>query len=640
MAPTPSSKTSTPKTKVIRAAQSAGTAPARAAKAPQSPRAQRNRRPVENRKGTNVLASGKVASSPSSPSSTAAGTSVLEASGAAGGCLRAAPGGSGRALALRCARRSRVSAGDGQTDATGGGSELRIAATTVSVPEPATSAPPLPTTSRRTTHKRVLPSAQDCTIVAVPPPMVLETTEAPSRSEAHLNRRAEEGTTMNNLLVDPTVRRALTTKPTPTPTTKRAIQGKRGKHKKTMTPRPVDDALAQLSVSTQEPEDRSRKPRTSQVALATNLPPTPVERYVGLDIGKRTEFCEVKQEQVTQRATVDNEQQLEKLLGPGTAKALVVFEACREGWYLYDLLTGWGHEVWMVDTTRVRQLGIGQHKRKNDRIDAEVLARAGESGRVPKAHVLSHDAQRWRMELGVRRALVETRAQYVTTIRSILRSEGLSVPSCETRVFLKKLKGVELPPAVGELIEPLVVALQAIGPQIDKVDAQLEIHSSAQPVVRLLSSVPGVGRIVAAAFISVIDDPGRFRTAHQVEAYLGLVPSESTSGKRKLGAITKQGNGYLRAMLTQAAWQVQRQRRSDPLKSWGQAVSKRRGKRVGVIAVARRLAGILWAIWRHNRPYDPSLLGQASARGKRQEAHQTTATACAIGQASDATRRA
>jgi transposase len=370
------------------------------------------------------------------------------------------------------------------------------------------------------------------------------------------------------------------------------------------------------------------------------MPPAPVERYVGLDIGKHTELCEIKQERVTLRATIDNERQLEKLLGPGTARARVVYEACREGWYLYDLITSWGHEVWMVDTTRARQLGIGQHKRKNDRIDAETLARAAEAGRVPTAHVLSHDAQLWRLELGVRRALVETRAQYVTTIRSILRSEGLSVPSCDTSAFLKKLEGVELPPAVRELIEPLVVALQTIGPQIDKVDAQLDKHSAAQPVVQLLSSVPGVGRIVAAAFISVIDNPGRFRTAHQVEAYLGLVPSESTSGKRKLGAITKQGNSYLRAMLTQAAWQVQRQRGSDPLKSWGKAVSKRRGKRVGVIAVARRLAGILWAIWRHNRRYDPSLLGQASARGKRLEAQQTRATACAIDQATDSTRRA
>jgi transposase len=164
---------------------------------------------------------------------------------------------------------------------------------------------------------------------------------------------------------------------------------------------------------------------------------------------------------------------------------------------------------------------------------------------------------------------VETRAHYVTTIRSNPRSEGLSLPSCETGAFVKKLECVELPPAIAELIESLVASIRTIGSQIDKVDARLEKHSSAQPVGQLLSSVPGVGRIVAAALISVIDNPERFRSAHQVEAYLGLVPSESTSGKRKLGAMTKQGNRYLRAMPTQAAWQVQRRRGSDPLESWG-----------------------------------------------------------------------
>jgi transposase len=387
-----------------------------------------------------------------------------------------------------------------------------------------------------------------------------------------------------------------------------------------------------------------RSPVASSSAIAATTRNSellsPIARYVGLDIGKRTEFCEVRQGRVTARATVSDEKQLEELLEPSTGRARVVLEACREAWYLHDLLTGWGHEVWVVDTTRVRQLGIGQHKRKNDRIDAEVLARASESGRVPRAHVLSHASQRLRMELGVRRTLVETRAQYVTSIRSMLRSEGQTVASCETADFVRKLEAATLPSAVAEVIKPLVVALIAIGPQIEKCDRQLEEHCSGMPVMELLSSRPGVGRIVAAAYVSVIDNPGRFRKAHQVEAYLGLVPSESTSGKRKLGAITKQGNAYLRAMLVQASWNVMRARGSDPLKSWGQAIAKKRGKRVAVVAVARRLAGILWAMWRDNSRYDPAVLGQASARGKRKEARQTSQTADAIEVAAASTRQA
>ena len=130
--------------------------------------------------------------------------------------------------------------------------------------------------------------------------------------------------------------------------------------------------------------------------------------------------------------------------------------------------------------------------------------------------------------------------------------------------------------------------------------------------------------------ISVVDDPGRFRRAHQLQAYLGLVPSENTSGKRKLGAITKQGNGYLRSLLVQAAWSVMRQRRSDPLKAWGQALAKRGGKRVAAVAVARRLAGILFAMWRDMSAYDREALAGKSARGKRSEAVRTDSTAARI----------
>jgi transposase len=299
---------------------------------------------------------------------------------------------------------------------------------------------------------------------------------------------------------------------------------------------PKPEALVHLPGG-EPPPSGQREPLSSPVAIAAATRSSellgPIVRYVGLDIGKATELCEVRQDRVTKRATLRQEKDLEAALGPDTGRARVVFEACREAWYLYDLLTGWGHEVWVVDTTRVRQLGIGQHKRKNDRIDAEILARAGESGKVPRAHMLSHASQRLRMQLSVRRALVETRAQYVGTIRSMLRSEGLVVPSCDVEAFLGKFNAVTMPPAVNDVVKPLVVALKTIGPQIEKVDKELDGLCAELPVVRLLMSAPGVGPIVSAAFVSVIDNPGRFHNAHQVEAYLGLVPSESTTASAR-----------------------------------------------------------------------------------------------------------
>ena len=106
-------------------------------------------------------------------------------------------------------------------------------------------------------------------------------------------------------------------------------------------------------------------------------------------------------------------------------------------------------EVILVDTTRSRQMGIGQHGRKTDRIDAETLARALEAGRIPVAHVLSAERRELRRVLAVRRCLVEARAQMVTTIRGLVREQGGSLPSCHVDRFVEtKIRDIAVHRAV------------------------------------------------------------------------------------------------------------------------------------------------------------------------------------------------
>jgi transposase len=324
-------------------------------------------------------------------------------------------------------------------------------------------------------------------------------------------------------------------------------------------------------------------------------------------------------------------------LGPETPRARVAIEACREAWHVHDVLTSWGHQVLLVDTTRSRQLGIGRHGRKNDRIDAEVLARAVECDRIPCAHVLSPHRRQLREMLLTRRALVGTRANLITTVRGIVRARGESLGSCSTEDFRKKVQRAKLTEATRGAIAPLVNLLTPLDAELARVDTELEALCAQEPVIVPLTTAPGVGLIVAAAFVSVVDEAKRFRHAHQLESYLGLVPAEDTSGgrdNRRLGAITKCGNSYLRALLVQASWCILRGRKADPLRTWGNQIAKRRGKRIAVIAVARRLAGVLWAMWRHGRVYDPARLGGASARGLRGAAARTDANAQAIKRAS------
>jgi transposase len=138
-----------------------------------------------------------------------------------------------------------------------------------------------------------------------------------------------------------------------------------------------------------------------------------------------------------------------------------------------------------------------------------------------------------------------------------------------------------------------------------------------EPIISLLATAPGVGPIVAASFVSVVDEAKRFSSAHHVESYLGLVPSEDSSGgRRRLGAISKKGNKFMRSLLVQSAWSVLRHaERHDPLRLWAEAVAARRGKPVAVVALARRLVGVLWAMWRKGTAYDSARLAVATSRG-------------------------
>lgn len=359
-------------------------------------------------------------------------------------------------------------------------------------------------------------------------------------------------------------------------------------------------------------------------------------RIVALDLGaKKITYCEVSQGQVVYRTTVSEISSLRVELGPEKPRARVAIEACREAWHVHDLLVEWGNEVVLVDTTRSRRLGIRDHGRKNDRIDAETLARALEECRIPVAHVLSPRRRELRRVLAVRRTLVEARAQMVTTIRGLVREQGGKIPSCNTAQFAGHVRKQKLPTEMSQLIEPLVVLVEGADAQLIGAEEKLASLCADEPIVAALTTTPGVGTVVAAAFVSVVDEARRFHSAHQVESYIGLVPCEDTTGgKRRLGAISKKGNKYLRALLVQAAWSIVRTSdKSDPLYLWVTKLAKRRGKRIAVIALARRLVGVLWAMWRDGTVYDAKHLARQEAHGLRGAAQSLEQQATALAQA-------
>jgi transposase len=125
------------------------------------------------------------------------------------------------------------------------------------------------------------------------------------------------------------------------------------------------------------------------------------------------------------------------------------------------------------------------------------------------------------------------------------------------------------------------------------------------PITRQLMTAPGVGPVTALTYRAVLDDVGRFADAGRVTAFLGLVPKEDSSGpRRRKGGITKAGPARVRALLVQAAWTIWRQRRAvDPLHQWVHALAGRRGRGIAIVGLARRLARVLFAMWRDGLPY-------------------------------------
>src|SRR3989441_12485454 len=191
--------------------------------------------------------------------------------------------------------------------------------------------------------------------------------------------------------------------------------------------------------------------------------------------------------------------------------------------------------------------------------------------------------------------------------------EGWRLRTGAPETFLTRVKELALPPTLTTVIAPLLELLGPLNKQIAALDEELERIVAADEVTRPLTTVPGVGPVTATAFVATVDDVTRFRDAHQVEAYLGLIPCEwSSSEAQRRGHITKAGNGRMRWLLVQAAWCILRRRKrpeTAALRDWADRIAGRRGRSIAAVALARRLAGVLVALSRERTGPVPAQVG-------------------------------
>lgn len=292
----------------------------------------------------------------------------------------------------------------------------------------------------------------------------------------------------------------------------------------------------------------------------------------------------------------------------GCPRSRVVIETCAESFRIADLARAGGHEVRVVPATLVKSLGVGARRTKNDRKDAQVLSEVSCRIDLPSVHIPSAEARERKTICGMREALVSARTALINCVRGWLRTQGIRVKGGADG-FAERVRAQHLVQrgcAVPDHVESMLVTIKQHDEQVQAADKRLRSLAKADPACRRLMSVPGVGPVTAVRFVAAIDDISRFPSAHAVESYLGLVPGEYQSSERQHRlAITKAGSIRLRWALVQAAWSARNSRPDDPMVAWSREVEKRRGKKVAVVALARKLAGILFALWRDQSTYDP-----------------------------------
>jgi transposase len=326
--------------------------------------------------------------------------------------------------------------------------------------------------------------------------------------------------------------------------------------------------------------------------------------YIGMDVHKKvTMLCvldengKILREAVVKGslgALVARLKVLRRELG-GPAK--ICYEASGGCGWLHDRLAALGYKVQVAHPGKLRM--IFRSKRKNDRVDAQKLAKLLYLDEVPLAYIPQVEIRQWRSLIEYRHGLVVRRGGAKRRLRALLHSEGVEAPrglwSQKGRLWLT---GVDLPQEPGLQRELLLAELEQLEGLIRRVDQVLAKKAAATPGVGLLMTIPGVGIRTAEAVVVYMADPERFRRNKSVGCYFGLVPCEDTSVQSRFGHITKEGPGTVRWLVTEATWQAVR--RDATMKSYFERVCRDdpQRKKIALIATAHHLLRVMHAMLR------------------------------------------
>jgi len=333
---------------------------------------------------------------------------------------------------------------------------------------------------------------------------------------------------------------------------------------------------------------------------------------VGLDLGDRSSWYCV----LDQAGTILLEQRLSttpKAMREGFGgmpRSRIALETGMHSPWVSRLLSELGHEVIVAHARNVRL--IGESRKKDDRLDAQMLARLARIDPQLLCPV-KHRSAKAQADLTVIRAragLVRARTALVNTARGLAKSYGERLRGCNVR-NMNPEKAEGLSPELQAALEPLLAAIESVSEQIREYNDRIErLAQQSYPQTALLKQVKGVGTLIALTYLLTLEDPHRFRKSRDVGCYLGLQPGRRNSGQSEPQMhISKEGDPYLRTLLVQGAQHILGPFGADcDLRRWGLKLAERggrSGKKRAIIAVARKLAVLLHHLWVSGEVYEP-----------------------------------
>lgn len=346
----------------------------------------------------------------------------------------------------------------------------------------------------------------------------------------------------------------------------------------------------------------------------------------GLDLGDRHSRCcmlSARGEKLIEDKLPTTTPGLDRVFAKMPAMRVVLEVGTHSPWVSRHLAR-LGHEVIVANPRRLAL--ITGSARKNDRLDAEKLARLGRMDPellAPIAH-RGEAGQRDLAQIRMRAVLVEMRTKVINSARGQVKSLGYRLKEGDADQVGPAL-AAELPADVQSFLVPLLETAAHLTAQIEAAERRIHEVAARYPEIALLTAIYGVGELTALAFVLTVEDPSRFGKSREVGPYLGLVPGQAQSGERDpQQRITKEGDRMVRWLLVQCAHCLLRHGAPDSdLRRWGLAKMeqaqqgspragsrKATGKKKVLVAVARRLAVLMHRLWVYGEVYDPFYLAK------------------------------